>query len=780
MSLSRLLCLVVVLLCELCVVLGQLSSDPNGTLVLQFDAQSQTVPSLPPFTAYFTGNVTAPSSNNATLYSLLVPNSEGSGLSGPGPLSLETYATIPPLAPGESFSGLLLTVIYPPYNGVDQQLLHSNNQWGDRCQLLYASHVVHQQSTASAVFEGEFDLTVVPSVALQDTLVLQLDDGYFVTAYTLSPPYLLNITGTISAPANNTRTLYSFGSLDNDPGRFVLATPAAIFTAIPALAPGASYSGLLATVDLSLFLNSTYFGSYVALFGLEDSVDSVDGSVSEYIELIVNAASAVSNTLVVQLEQPTLSVASAAPYTVSFFGSVTALVSNNETLYSLLLSNAGSNIVIVPDITYTFATIPPLAPGQSYSGALVNITYPPYNLGNDVNTYSVLFVVQYSATLQDLPRRGQQGPERQLSLTVLPSATVTPRNVLTLQFDNQSQTVPSLPPFVAYYYGTVTAPATNNETLYSVLFNNEVPIFQPNPNIDATFIPIPPLAPGESYVGLLINVIYPPYNTSNEVNEYGQLIVLAYAATPQDVPHRGQQSPELEFGLTVLPAPTSVLGDPMFVGLLGQRFQVHGVDGAVYNLISDRLVQVNSRFTFLSRGDCPVDPATGLPLFTCWTHPGSYMSELAVRSSGGQAIVIKSGPAARGFLSVAVVSASGSTSTRELSVGESAVLLVVDGLDTYNCTVTFTSLRTIAIERAGLYSLAVENSDRFLNLLRLDVSSTRELRESVQSHGLIGQTWRADQKGTEVRAVEGAVDDYAEGSGDMLGCDFVYDRFGCK
>jgi len=56
----------------------------------------------------------------------------------------------------------------------------------------------------------------------------------------------------------------------------------------------------------------------------------------------------------------------------------------------------------------------------------------------------------------------------------------------------------------------------------------------------------------------------------------------------------------------------SVQGDPEFVGLRGQRYQVHGIDGAVYNLISDSLSQVNSRFIYINeKGDCPIIPSTG-------------------------------------------------------------------------------------------------------------------------------------------------------------------------
>ena len=65
---------------------------------------------------------------------------------------------------------------------------------------------------------------------------------------------------------------------------------------------------------------------------------------------------------------------------------------------------------------------------------------------------------------------------------------------------------------------------------------------------------------------------------------------------------------------------SSVRGDPQLVGLLGQSYQVHGMDGAVYNLISDASVQLNSRFSFLTGGECLRDEA-GRPLFTCWTHP---------------------------------------------------------------------------------------------------------------------------------------------------------------
>lgn len=52
--------------------------------------------------------------------------------------------------------------------------------------------------------------------------------------------------------------------------------------------------------------------------------------------------------------------------------------------------------------------------------------------------------------------------------------------------------------------------------------------------------------------------------------------------------------------------PGGVSGDPQFSGFLGQQYQIHGVDGLVYNIISDPILQFNARFTFLEKGTCPV------------------------------------------------------------------------------------------------------------------------------------------------------------------------------
>lgn len=217
-------------------------------------------------------------------------------------------------------------------------------------------------------------------------------------------------------------------------------------------------------------------------------------------------------------------------------------------------------------------------------------------------------------------------------------------------------------------------------------------------------------------------------------------------------------------GLATSTTPSGVLGDPQFVGLRGQSFQVHGLDGAVYGLISDAQVQVNALFGFLTSGNCLRDEA-GRPLFTCWSHPGSYLTALSVRTRTG-ALNFTAGPALSGFSHIAV---EGSAQA-ELQVGEQRAV--------GEMTVQYRDLRTVVVRGAGLFELEVQNSDGFLNLVRVDVSDWAQLTGAVQSHGLLGNTWREDVKGDEVREVQGVVDDYVLEDG-LMGCRHLHSKHDC-
>ena len=85
---------------------------------------------------------------------------------------------------------------------------------------------------------------------------------------------------------------------------------------------------------------------------------------------------------------------------------------------------------------------------------------------------------------------------------------------------------------------------------------------------------------------------------------------------------------------------TSVVGDPVLVGFRGQRFQVHGIDGAVYNLVTEPHLFINARFGFLQGPrPCPVMPSTGLQSTACWSHPGSYLTGVAIAARSPDGLV---------------------------------------------------------------------------------------------------------------------------------------------
>ena len=165
----------------------------------------------------------------------------------------------------------------------------------------------------------------------------------------------------------------------------------------------------------------------------------------------------------------------------------------------------------------------------------------------------------------------------------------------------------------------------NNQTSYHVVggFSSSAIILfsnSPNPNLNAQ---------EEAYNYAATLTLPTAFTTTGSSFALGvDLITCNFTATP----------------LTPKPSSCgSVVGDPQFVGLLGQSYQVHGIDGAVYNLISDRDVHVNSRFVFLTGGECLRD-AAGKPLYTCWSHSGSYLESVALQTAEGDRLLVLSGP----------------------------------------------------------------------------------------------------------------------------------------
>jgi plastocyanin len=210
---------------------------------------------------------------------------------------------------------------------------------------------------------------------------------------------------------------------------------------------------------------------------------------------------------------------------------------------------------------------------------------------------------------------------------------------------------------------------------------------------------------------------------------------------------------------------TAVRGDPQFSGFLGQSFQVHGIDGAVYNLISDDDIQINSIFSFID-GDsiaCPQQPWKYAGLrqkIQCWSHAGSYLGAVGVMDNRGNKLTINAGTSTNGFDSVLF---------NEISV---SVGTVSAGL----LTVTLHSSHHLSVV-ADEFTLHIDNSDGFVNLASVTIDRNRW--SQLSAHGLLGQTWHrvsTDKRGP-IEHIEGNVDDYLINENTLFGHSFVYNRF---
>jgi hypothetical protein len=201
----------------------------------------------------------------------------------------------------------------------------------------------------------------------------------------------------------------------------------------------------------------------------------------------------------------------------------------------------------------------------------------------------------------------------------------------------------------------------------------------------------------------------------------------------------------------------SVVGDPQFSGLRGQNFQVHGVSGEIYNIVSEPQLQYNARFVFLSAGKCPnID---GVRAKGCFSHPGSYLGELGLKTVSGDRIRVLAGSAESGYASITV-------NNKELAVGDSISLRDDLGSVSYNST----HLVTVTV---GIWTFEFENSDMFVNqrvAVRGDLAY-------MTAHGLLGQTWRTTTYRNAVKYIQGQVDDYVIREKDIFGDSFIYNNF---
>jgi hypothetical protein len=220
----------------------------------------------------------------------------------------------------------------------------------------------------------------------------------------------------------------------------------------------------------------------------------------------------------------------------------------------------------------------------------------------------------------------------------------------------------------------------------------------------------------------------------------------------------------------------SISGDPQFVGLQGQNFQVHGLSFEHFNLISTPNFCLNARFIYLNSGKCDYSNTA------CWTHPGTYLDQLGFLLPGKQ-IKVFAGSHSEGLkvwvnqIKLEPNQIGGSISFNNNTDTDSIYLPRHDKL----------------FVQTPLFHIEVTNSDYFFNirftlldqnLLRLgaqelildDDSSLDKLSllyPNVAIDGLLGQTWR------NVRYASGApfrgeIEDYMILSHGLLDPNFLF------
>jgi len=249
--------------------------------------------------------------------------------------------------------------------------------------------------------------------------------------------------------------------------------------------------------------------------------------------------------------------------------------------------------------------------------------------------------------------------------------------------------------------------------------------------------------------------------------------------------------------------PPGISGDPQLVGLQGQEFQIHGVPGEIFALISQPNFQLNSRFVYLSTGRCYYNNTA------CWSHPGTYLGQLgfnfAAHKSNLLALSGGHGEGMRVFLGdVELYPGSESLSTPSIraqwNISDSQVRM--SHFTTDEAIIQFPTHDQLFIV-ASDWSIRVTNSDHFFNLnvallqpdvmrigspfIRLPSSSLSsasttnnaqlsDILPDAPIHGLIGQTWK-NVEYSNGRFYEGDPFDYLIDDTDIFGSSFLFNQF---
>ena len=236
--------------------------------------------------------------------------------------------------------------------------------------------------------------------------------------------------------------------------------------------------------------------------------------------------------------------------------------------------------------------------------------------------------------------------------------------------------------------------------------------------------------------------------------------------------------------------------DPFFSGFWRQTFYVHGRAGAVYSILSDRVMSLQSRFVFLTNISCP-DRSGAEVQVHCSSHAGMYFGSFHLNTRSGDRLTLIPDAVHVGFKLVELNGVQVEVGTQHGAVlpqqrhshhshapSSTPLDVTTDHTDSEalldstsehgmrdSIFVHRLSFRSLIVH-AGLYELSIECADRYLDLVQVTVSSWPDLLNDVQPEGLLGRTWNATADMPPDEELYRLKED-----GDMLGCSSDRDRF---
>jgi len=197
------------------------------------------------------------------------------------------------------------------------------------------------------------------------------------------------------------------------------------------------------------------------------------------------------------------------------------------------------------------------------------------------------------------------------------------------------------------------------------------------------------------------------------------------------------------------------------VGFRGQKYEIHGIPGSIFNIITTPTLQYNAEFVFLGAKSTRACNTTRTHP---WTHAGTYLGRLGFQI-GTDRVYIEAGDCLTGVANVTV-------NNEALEVGDKFHF----GGPHAKQTLTFDDEFTLTFHLTEV-DIVLQNSDKFFNQ---QVSLTRAGERTTHMHGLLGQTWSAktykDAAGRK-HFIEGHPNDYLVQEEQLFGKDFVYNLY---